>query len=63
MKQVLTLTQTLSDTVLTKTLTFTPDGHYDLSVSATNDKQFLLQMDLDQMFYLDMYALHGLIKN
>lgn len=60
-KQVLTLTQTLSDTVLTKTLTFYPDGHYDLSVSATNDKQFFITNGFRPNVLADMYALHGLI--
>lgn len=60
-KQVLTLTQTLSDTVLTKTLTFYPDGHYDLSVSATNDKQFFITNGFRPNVLADMYAVHGLI--
>ncbi|RXJ84136.1 membrane protein insertase YidC [Arcobacter cloacae] len=60
-KQVLTLTQTLSDTVLTKTLTFYPDGHYDLSVSATNDKQFFITNGFRPNVLADMYAIHGLI--
>lgn len=38
--QELVLTQNLGDTVLTKKFTIYPDGHYDLSVSTTNDKQF-----------------------
>lgn len=39
--QELVLTQNLSGTVLTKKFKIYPDGHYDLSVSSTNDKTIL----------------------
>ena len=59
--QELTLTQTLSDTVLTKKFTFYPDGHYDLTVNTTNDKQFFITNGFRPNVLADMYAVHGLI--
>ena len=59
--QELTLTQTLSDTVLTKKFTFYPDGHYDLTVNTTNDKQFFITNGFRPNVLADMYAVHGFI--
>ena len=59
--QELTLTQTLSGTVLTKKFIFHPDGHYDLTVSATNDKQFFITNGFRPNVLADMYAVHGFI--
>jgi YidC/Oxa1 family membrane protein insertase len=39
-KQVLVLTQNLSMTTVTKTLTFYPDGHYDVTVSTSTPQSF-----------------------
>ncbi|OCL89726.1 membrane protein insertase YidC [Arcobacter porcinus] len=57
--QELTLTQKLSSTTLTKKFTFYPDGHYDLAVSATNDKQFFITNGYRPEVLVDMYAVHG----
>lgn len=57
--QELVLTQTLSSTILTKKLTFYPDGHYDLSVSSTNDKKFFITNGFRPEVLVDMYAVHG----
>ena len=59
--QELVLTQTLSGTVLTKKFTIYPDGHYDLSVNATNDKQFFITNGFRPNVLADMYAVHGFI--
>jgi YidC/Oxa1 family membrane protein insertase len=59
--QELVLTQTLSGTVLTKKFTIYPDGHYDLSVSTTNDKQFFITNGFRPNVLADMYAVHGFI--
>ncbi|QKF73863.1 membrane protein insertase, YidC/Oxa1 family [Aliarcobacter faecis] len=58
-KQELVLTQTLTNTVLTKKFTFYPDGHYDLTVSSTNDKQFFITNGFRPDVIADMYAVHG----
>jgi len=60
--QELVLTQNLNGTVLTKKLTFYPDGHYDLNVSTTNDKQFFITNGFRPNVLADMYAVHGLIS-
>ena len=60
--QELVLTQTLSGTVLTKKFTIYPDGHYDLSVNATNDKQFFITNGFRPNVLADMYAVHGFIS-
>lgn len=59
--QELVLTQTLTNTVLTKKFTFYPDGHYDLSVSSTNNKQFFITNGFRPNVLADMYAVHGFI--
>ena len=59
--QELTLTQTLSGTTLTKKFTFYPDGHYDLSVSSTNNEQFFITNGFRPNVLADMYAVHGFI--
>ncbi len=58
-KQELVLTQTLTNTVLTKKFTFYPNGHYDLTVSSTNDKQFFITNGFRPNVIADMYAVHG----
>lgn len=60
--QELILTQNLNGTVLTKKLTFYPDGHYDLKVSTTNDKQFFITNGFRPNVLADMYAVHGFIS-
>ncbi|WP_121627837.1 membrane protein insertase YidC [Poseidonibacter antarcticus] len=59
--QELVLTQTLSNTVLTKKFTIYPDGHYDLNVTSTNDKQFFITNGFRPNVLADMYAVHGFI--
>ncbi|RXJ99714.1 membrane protein insertase YidC [Arcobacter sp. CECT 8986] len=58
--QKLVLTQNLTDTVLTKTFTFYPDGHYDLAVATTNGKKFFISNGFRPNVLADMYADHGL---
>ncbi|MCG3717474.1 membrane protein insertase YidC, partial [Aliarcobacter butzleri] len=60
-KQELVLTQTLTNTVLTKKFTIYPDGHYDLTVSSTNDKPFFVSNGFRPNVLVDMYAVHGFI--
>jgi len=60
-KQELLLTQRLKDTVLTKKLTFYPDGHYDISVNTTNNKEFFITPGYRPDVLADMYADHGAI--
>jgi YidC/Oxa1 family membrane protein insertase len=57
--QKLTLTQTLSKTTLTKVITFYPDGHYDIDVSATNKAEFFITPGFRPNVLVDMYADHG----
>ncbi|WP_375724385.1 membrane protein insertase YidC [Arcobacter sp. KX21116] len=59
--QTLIITQTLKETVLTKTLTIYTDGHYDLDVKATNNKQFFITPGYRPNVLADMYADHGAI--
>lgn len=58
-KQTLTLTQKLNGTTVTKVLTFYPDGHYDVKVSATNSKDFFVTPGFRPNVLADMYADHG----
>jgi len=39
-----TLTQKLSSVVVTKELTFYPDGHYDIEISLSNDKRYYIYL-------------------
>ena len=54
--QSLTLTQKLPDTVITKKITFYPDGHYDLDVESSNALDIFLtpghRPDVDHSRYL-----------
>ena len=60
--QELILTQNLNGTVLTKKFTVYSDGHYDLAVSTTNDKQFFITNGFRPNVLADMYAVHGSIS-
>ena len=60
--QELVLTQDLNSTILIKKLKIYPDGHYDLTVSATNDKQFFITNGFRPNVLADMYAVHGFIS-
>lgn len=60
-KQELILTQTLTNTVLTKKFTIYPDGHYDLNVTSTNEKPFFITNGFRPNVLADMYAVHGFI--
>jgi len=55
----LILTQKLSDTTLTKVLTFYPDGHYDITASTTNNTKFFITTGFRPNVLVDMYADHG----
>jgi len=55
----LTLTQILKETTLVKTLKFYPDGHYDISVTSTNNADFFITTGFRPDVLADMYADHG----
>jgi len=57
--QKLTLTQNLTNTTLTKVLTFYPNGNYDLEVTATNNEEFFITPGFRPNVLADMYADHG----
>jgi len=59
--QKLVLTQKLTDTVLTKTLTIYPDGHYDVDIETTNSKIFFVTAGFRPNVLVDMYADHGVL--
>lgn len=58
-KQVLVLTQNLSTTTVTKTITFFPDGHYDVTVNTSTPQTFFLTTGFRPNVLADMYADHG----
>ncbi len=58
-KQTLVLTQELSNTTLTKTLTFYPDGHYDINVKTSTPQTLFLSTGYRPNVLADMYADHG----
>ncbi|MGB5866930.1 MAG: membrane protein insertase YidC [Arcobacteraceae bacterium] len=55
----LTLTQKLTNTTLTKVMTFYPDGHYDIKASSTNNAEFFITTGYRPNVLVDMYADHG----
>ena len=57
--QTLVLTQELSNTTLTKTMKFYPDGHYDIDVKVTNGAEFFITPGYRPDVLADMYADHG----
>ncbi len=57
--QKLTLTQNLTNTTLTKVLTFYPNGNYDLEVTTTNNEEFFITPGFRPNVLADMYADHG----
>ena len=59
--QKLVLTQTLSETTVTKTVTFYPDGHFDVDIKATNAQNFFITPGFRPNVLVDMYADHGVI--
>ncbi|WP_024955660.1 membrane protein insertase YidC [Sulfurospirillum arcachonense] len=59
----LTLTQSLSDLKIVKTLTFFPNGNYDLSVTMSNPKEYFITPGFRPNVGIDSYTFHGsLIK-
>lgn len=55
----LIITQKLTDTTLTKVITFYPEGHYDIKVSSTNKAEFFITTGYRPNVLVDMYADHG----
>jgi YidC/Oxa1 family membrane protein insertase len=55
----LIITQKLTDTTLTKVMTFYPDGHYDIKASSTNKAEFFITTGYRPNVLVDMYADHG----
>ena len=58
-KQTVTLTQTLSNTVVTKTFTFFPQGHYEVNVKTNNEEKFFITNGYRPNVLADMYAISG----
>ena len=58
-KQTLVLTQTLQDTVITKTFTFFPAGNYEINVKTTNKEAFFITNGYRPNVLADMYAISG----
>lgn len=57
------LTQTLSNVVVTKTITFFPSGKYDLHVKLSTPKEYFLSPGVRPSIAVDSYTFHGaLIK-
>jgi len=63
--QVLTITQNLGTTVLTKKIEFFADGHYKLNISTSNNQNYFITPGYRPDIAADMYADHGalLTKN
>ncbi len=55
----LTLTQNLSTTTLTKTLTIYPNGKYDLNVKLSNEKRYFISTGFRPNVLADMMTFHG----
>lgn len=59
----LVLTQPLSGLTITKTLTFYPEGNYDLHVSLSSPKDYFISTGFHPQIAVDSYTFHGaLIK-
>ena len=58
-KQKLVLTQDLDGMILTKTLVFYPDGHYDIEVKTSTKQDFFITTGFRPNVLVDMYADHG----
>ena len=63
--KVLTITQNLGTTVLTKKIEFFEDGHYKLNISTSNNQNYFVTPGYRPDIAADMYADHGalLIKS
>jgi len=63
--QVLTITQDLGTTTLTKKIEFFADGHYKVNISTSNNQNYFITPGYRPDIAADMYADHGalLIKN
>jgi YidC/Oxa1 family membrane protein insertase len=59
--KTLTLTQTLSDVVLTKSITFYPDRHYDVKISTSIEKEYFVTPGFRPNAAVDMMADHGVL--
>ena len=62
-KKTITLTQNLSNEIVTKTITIYPDGHYDLKVKVANAHPYYISPGYRPNVRIDAYTVHGaLIK-
>lgn len=59
--KTLTLTQTLSNTVVTKKITFNPNGTYDLDISLSNTQDYFLSPGFRPDIDSDMYTFKGVL--
>lgn len=57
--QTLVITQTLGNTVLTKTLKFYPEGHYDLDIKTSTKQTYFITPGFRPDVIADLYADHG----
>ncbi len=57
--QKVTLTQNIEGLILTKELTFYPDGHYDIKIKSSAKQQFFVTNGFRPNVLADMYADHG----
>lgn len=55
------LTQTLEGVMVTKTITFYPDGHYSLHVALDNEKEYFITTGFRPNIAVDSYTFHGAI--
>lgn len=55
----LVLTQTLSDSNITKKIKFYPDGHYDVDIKTSKPLEFFVTPGFRPNVLADMYAVHG----
>jgi len=58
-QQTITLSQDLGDVKVTKTLTFYPDGHYNVDIQVSDDEVFYVTNGYRADVIADMYADHG----
>jgi YidC/Oxa1 family membrane protein insertase len=59
--QVLTLTQTLGETTVTKEITFYPKGHYDVRLELSTPKEYFITPGFRPNVVVDGFTFHGVL--
>ena len=59
--QTLTITQNLKDEILTKKITFYPDGHYDVKISISKPAIYYISPGYRPSVAVDKLTIHGLV--